>query len=141
MKKIDYVVYTTDATIVKSAIRTKLIGNDKILLQATKVVDDESSTFTCVRNANIYKLVGINDADEQYYDTKSHKEYKIYEDPERGETGLVDFDGKDEQIIDGCFLFNGWSMGCQFLIKRFKLQMESMCSHITTPQVQDLLTM
>ena len=111
-EKIDYVVYTTDATIVKSAIRTKLIGTDKILLQATKAMDDASSTFTCVRNANIYKLVGINDADEQYYDTKSHKEYKIYEDPERGETGLVDFDGTDEQMIDGCFLFNGWSMGC-----------------------------
>ena len=111
-EKIDYVVYTTDAITVKSAIRTKLIGTDKILLQAAKTMDEASGTFTCIRNANIYKVVGINDADEQYYDTKSHKEYKIYEDPERGETGLVDFDGNDEQMIDAYFLFNGFSMGC-----------------------------
>lgn len=120
-KKVDYVVYTTDAATVKSAIRTKLVDTDKILLQATKTMEKASSTFTCIRNSNIYKVVGINDADEQYYDTKSHKEYKIYEDPKRGETGLVDFNGNDEQMIDTFFLLNGYSMGCTISNQKVKI--------------------
>lgn len=110
MKKIDYVVYTTDATIVKSAIRTKLIDTDKISLQVVKSMDDISSTFTYVRNANIYKLVGVNGGtDEQYYDTVAHKEYKNNDD---GEAEIVNFEGADEQIIDNYFIFSIWEAGC-----------------------------
>ena len=109
-KKVDYVVYTTDATTVKSAIRTKLIDTDKISLQVVKSMDDISSTFTYVRNANIYKLVGVNGGtDEQYYDTVAHKEYKNNDD---GEAEIVNFEGTDEQIIDNYFIFSIWEAGC-----------------------------
>lgn len=121
-EKIDYVVYTTDAATVKSAIRTKLIDTDKILLQVVKSMDDISATFTYVRNANIYKLVGVNGGtDEQYYDTVAHKEYKNNDD---GEAEIVDFEGTDEQIIDNYFIFSIWEAGCTISNQEVKIANE-----------------
>lgn len=109
-KKADYVVYTHDATIVKAGVVTKLVGTDKIFLQVVKSMDDISSTFTCVRNANIYKLVGVNGGtDEQYYDTVAHKQYKKNGD---GKAEIVDFDGTDEELIANYFIFSIWEADC-----------------------------
>ena len=99
-QQINYIVYTTDADIVKAGVRTKMINTDKILAQITKIGSNGTSQETYIRNGSVYGIMYDNYV--QYNDTRTGKVYSKKGD-EAAE--ISDMSMSDADIIDAGFMW------------------------------------